>query len=89
MNGSIKCPKCESVIELRASVLPSMQQEVTKTGDIQFLLDKVHYSKSKLNAWEEDFITQLSDRYDKYGDRVKLSDKQREILEGIANKGEK
>lgn len=37
------------------------------------------------NAWEDNFVEGLRDKFDQYGIRMYLSDKQHEILERIAS----
>lgn len=37
------------------------------------------------NGWEEDFVTGIREKWDQYGRRMFLSDKQDEILKRIAN----
>lgn len=39
-----------------------------------------------LTAWKQDFIDDLTDRREKYGDRIHISERQEEILERIAEK---
>jgi hypothetical protein len=39
-----------------------------------------------LTSWEENFIGDLTDRREDEGDRIRISEKQEEILERIASK---
>ncbi len=39
------------------------------------------------NKWEDDFVTSLDEKWQEFGRRMYLSDKQQEILERIANDG--
>ena len=79
------CPKCGCQIEIKlalTSVTKSDAPPAGFSGDIGNLLADAE--AQSLNQWEADFIGKLRERYDKYGDRVLLSDKQRGILEKIA-----
>lgn len=39
-----------------------------------------------LTPWEEKFIADMTERRERYGDRMVVSDKQEEVLERIAEK---
>jgi hypothetical protein len=39
-----------------------------------------------LSTWEEKFIADMTERRERYGDKITISDKQEEILERIAEK---
>jgi hypothetical protein len=41
---------------------------------------------AQLTVWEEKFITDLTNRREKLGDKIIISDKQEEVLERIAEK---
>ena len=57
---------------------------LTKIGEwLEFCVRRS--ASGLLNAWEEEFVSSLMERYEEYGDRVKLSEKQMEILERIAD----
>lgn len=52
---------------------------------LDWILVKAQESAS-LTAWEEDFISDLTERREKYGVWLNLSERQWEILERIAEK---
>ena len=80
-----KCPKCGCVLEVKLTAAPPIQAHDPRaeTGPIGELLGQIVLST--LNEWEHEFIKSLSERYEEYGERTKLSAKQREILERIVN----
>ena len=41
---------------------------------------------STLSAWEQDFVDDLTDRRERQGDRIRISERQEEILERISEK---
>lgn len=41
----------------------------------------------ELTAWEEKFIADMTERRERLGDRISISEKQEEVLERIAAKG--
>ena len=43
-------------------------------------------SASTLTEWESGFVDDLTDRRERLGDRIKISDRQEEILERISEK---
>lgn len=57
-------------------------QAKQETGEIGELLDQI--DDRSLDAWQKEFITGLRERYEEYGERVKLSPKQWEKLREIA-----
>ena len=46
----------------------------------------VKAQSSQLTVWEEKFITDLTNRREKLGDKITISDKQEDVLERIAEK---
>lgn len=42
-------------------------------------------SMNAANDWESDFVSDMEERFDQYGRRMFLTDRQLEILERIAN----
>jgi hypothetical protein len=52
---------------------------------LDWVLAKAQASVS-LTAWEDEFINDLTDRRARYGDRIRISDRQEEILERISEK---
>ena len=87
--GTLKCCKCGTVLEVRLTAASPMQsQKGLKTSnaasDVGELLESV--DRDSLTEWETEFIDKTQDRYDEYGDRIQMSDKQMEILRRIAEK---
>lgn len=82
---AIQCPKCKCVLEVKLVAAPPMQagDPRAEAGPIGELLDQI--DDKKLNKWEQEFVGSLRERYEEYGERTKLSEKQREILERIVN----
>jgi hypothetical protein len=79
------CPKCNCQLEVKLT-FASGPKSATPSSDIGALLAEAELRD--LNQWESDFIGKLRERYDQYGDRVMLTDKQREKLEKIAGGGQ-
>ena len=52
---------------------------------LDWILSKAQSSHT-LTAWESHFIDDLTDRRERLGDRIKISENQEEILERIADK---
>ncbi len=53
--------------------------------DIGTLIEAAEAAAS--TEWEQNFMSDMRDRYDQYGDEMFLSDKQRAVLERLAEKG--
>ena len=51
---------------------------------LDWVLSKAQ-SASDLTAWEQKFVDDLTDRRERLGDRITVSEKQEEILERIAS----
>lgn len=51
---------------------------------LDWILTKVE--DSDLTPWEEDFITDIFSRRQRYGESVRISERQEEVLERIAEK---
>ena len=58
---------------------------MTDLKRLDWILSKAQSSYT-LTPWEQDFIDDLTDRREKYGDRIRISERQEEILERIATK---
>ena len=58
-------------------------QDLYDEEEFQSLLDDAEANAS--NDFEINFVFDMQDRWEQYGKRMYLSDKQREILERIAN----
>ncbi len=82
----ITCPKCNCQLEVRLS-FASGPKSSTPSGDLGELIAAANDRADKLNAWEADFMKQLNERYEQYGERTKLSDKQMAALQKIAAGG--
>lgn len=54
------------------------------TKRLDWILTKAQ--ESDLTSWEESFISDLTKRREKYGDKINISERQEEILERIAEK---
>lgn len=79
------CPRCGTAFELRINTQPTTQaKQATSvpTGDVGDLLALAE--SFNLNDWERGFVTDMRERFDKYGDRIKVSDKQMATLRKIA-----
>lgn len=53
---------------------------------LDWIIAKVEAGPDKLTPWERDFIQDMADHRAKYGDRTRVSEKQWEVLENIAEK---
>lgn len=51
--------------------------------EFQELIDDAEMNAA--NDWEEQFVADISNKFEEYGIRMFISEKQREILERIAN----
>ncbi len=58
-------------------------QDLYDEDEFQSLLDDAEANAS--NDFECKFVSDMQDRWEQYGKRMYLSDKQKEILERIAN----
>ena len=86
---SLKCPKCNCVLEVRLTAAPPMQAdnwggggEDSGTGDLGELLAAAEANATKDH--EIEFVRSTRERYDQYGDRTKMSEKQLAWLRRIA-----
>ncbi len=85
----MKCPHCNGNIDVRfVKAPPDMQSGAVRSqsaavGDMGELLDQC--SGQPMTTWEETFVSEQLERYVKYKDRTKVSDKQLAILRKIAN----
>lgn len=59
---------------------------MTTLRRLDWILTKAELAESRLSAWERKFIDDLFHRRARQGDRIKLTDRQWEILETIAEK---
>lgn len=85
----MKCPHCDLEISIRlakGSDTPptSSSAPMAATSNVSELLKLIH--DDQLTPWEETFIKETRERVEKWGDRIRMSDKQVEILRKIAAK---
>ena len=55
---------------------------------LQWILNKVDEGWARLSTWEENFLEDMRERLDKYGDNIRISEKQEDVLERISDKYE-
>ena len=79
----ITCPKCNCQLEVKLSFASGPRAPSSPTDDVGLLLEQAE--DRNLNKWEQEFITSLRARYDEYGDRVMVSEKQMATLRNIAS----
>lgn len=78
------CPQCGCQLEVKLSFASGPKREPeAPLDDVGVLLQQAE--ERTLNPWESEFIGQLRERYDQYGTRVRLSEKQRDTLNKIAS----
>ena len=85
--SSMICPHCKKPLDIRLTVggtpTPSEKAAVdADTTDVGDLLESI--VDSALNDWEKKFVADLRGRYEKYGDKIKMSEKQLSTLRKIA-----
>ena len=83
-----QCPHCHKSIEVRLTAAsPSKEMPDNAKVDVGALLESI-VDDSTLNDWEQKFVADLRERYEKYGDRIRMSEKQiaslRKIVAGDA-----
>ena len=86
----MKCPACHAELDVRLIKAPPQPADQVKRGtngstdtsSISYLLESAN--ARELNEWESEFIGSLQERFNKYGDRIKMSEKQMETLTKIA-----
>lgn len=61
----------------------SQVQDIYEDDEFEGLLEDARMNAA--NDWEENFVSDLSSKYDEFGRRMFLSDAQREHLERIAS----
>jgi hypothetical protein len=85
----IRCPNCKAEIEVRAVaanttravIPPTPKPNVSDVGDLLASINP-----DALNDYEREFIETTRERYEKYGDEIRMSPKQMNVLRGIAGK---
>lgn len=61
----------------------SQVQDLYKESEFEVLLDDAQMNAA--NDWEETFVSDLAEKFGKFGERMYLSESQKEHLERIAN----
>jgi hypothetical protein len=61
----------------------SQVQDIYKDSEFEVLLDDAQMNAA--NDWEETFVSDLAEKFGKFGRRMYLSEAQKEHLERIAN----
>ncbi len=83
-----RCPHCDQPIDVRFIKAPAMQSDSAPSGDtadLEALLNQID-DTLLTESGEVDFVSQTRERFAKYGDRTKMSDKQMNWLKRIAAK---
>jgi hypothetical protein len=83
----MKCPHCKTELELRIVTEPPKAVVKPVKDDIGELLIQVEQHRGEFNDWETEFVDGIIERYDKYKEKIYLSDKQIASLKKIAEKG--
>ena len=86
----MKCPACHAELDVRLIKAPPQQADQVKrvtngganVSDVGALMESAH--AQQLNEWEAGFIDDVQERFDKYGDRIKMTEKQMAILRKIS-----
>ena len=83
----IQCPNCSAQIELRAvsantSHVTTPKKVPGSETEVGIMLQSI--DRQNLNPFETSFVNGTLERYEKYGDRIKMSDKQMDTLRKIA-----
>ena len=83
---ALKCPKCQTVLEVRLTAAPPMQAD-TAGPNPRFckLLEQVNDDLLE-PGFETQFIANLRERFAQYGERTLMSGKQMASLRKIAGK---
>ena len=79
------CPKCGCQLDIKITYAAGPKSDNPPSKGLSRVAEWLEEAEDRtLDAWQSEFVGSLRERYDKYGDRVKLSDKQLEILQRIA-----
>lgn len=81
----LKCPKCQTVLEVRLTAAPPMQSDSVAQGSLKELLDRIDDGRLEEDA-EINFVSQTRERFEKYGSGTRMSDKQMAWLQRIADR---
>lgn len=88
---SSKCPHCQGVIEIKVSAAPPMQaQQASKSaqadaGGLEELLESINTESLDENS--RNFVTDMRERFAKYGKTTRVSERQMQWLRNIAEGG--
>jgi hypothetical protein len=82
----MKCPHCNENIDVRLIKAPSNSQGSLEGADIsglEAILDRIHEDELE-HQNEIDFVKQTRERFEQYGERTRMSEKQMTWLRKIA-----
>ncbi len=85
MSAIVECPKCKCQIEVKvafASGPKSSAPEPSSSGDLAALLDRI--VDDELSGAAAKFVRETRERFEQYGSRTRMSDKQLVWLQRIA-----
>jgi hypothetical protein len=89
MNTIIECPSCHAQIQLKASFASgprvSKPQESVFAPDLGTLLDSIN--RDNLEGRELEFYDKQKARYEQYGPKTLMSERQLKWLNDLAGKG--
>lgn len=79
----MKCPNCQCELKLvkteHQAVSPAVQAD---TSEIETLL--IQAEQSNLNEWGQKFVSDVRERFEQYGSRIRMSEKQMAALKKLA-----
>jgi len=70
-------------LEVKLIYASDSSYESSSTDNVGELLEEAE-GRDQMSEWAEKFIGELRERYDKYGERIRMSPKQMSILAKIA-----
>jgi hypothetical protein len=94
INGKITCPKCSTHFEISLTTAPTQQAEdaprseapnpppIERGSSLAELLDSIN--DDALTGAAAKFVTETRERFNQYGDRIRMSEKQLAWLKRIA-----
>ena len=81
VHGSINCPTCQTQFEISLTAAPQHQARVS-AGHVGELLTAI--DDKSLDERTLEFVTTTRERYNQYGEKIILSEKQESWLKRIA-----
>jgi hypothetical protein len=83
-----KCPYCSKEIDIKLVASGPRQSTLTPVSasidNLNELMESVRaINKDSLNDFERKFVTDQLERYEQYGERMRLSEKQIKVLRKI------